>query len=149
MMNAGTVKNVGREIGGMGVSITLGLVGGAICGAVILSFGALLGRSGTTGTEYVGYWDVGLVWVGFLYGGLFGMICGADWVCDIREENGVSDRHTTREYRNRCGWVHWRGGRSTSCGHHWSFRFLPRTCSHKKRHRTAYRSVTGDKPPIK
>lgn len=76
MMNAGTVKNVGREIGGMGVSITLGLVGGAICGAVILSFGALLGRSGTTGTEYVGYWDVGLVWVGFLYGGLFGMIVG-------------------------------------------------------------------------
>jgi len=54
------------------MSIPLGIVGGAVCGAAILSFGALIGRSGSTGTEHVGYWVIDLVWLGFLYGGLLG-----------------------------------------------------------------------------
>jgi len=32
------------------------MAGGGICGAAILVFGAFIGRSGTTGTEYFGYW---------------------------------------------------------------------------------------------
>jgi hypothetical protein len=54
------------------IAILFGIVGGALCGAAILSFGALIGRSGSTGTEYVGYWVIDLVWLGFLYGGLLG-----------------------------------------------------------------------------
>jgi hypothetical protein len=52
----------------------LGVVVGGVCGAAILSFGALIGKSGTTGTDYVGYWDVSLVWLGLLYGGFFGLV---------------------------------------------------------------------------
>ena len=52
----------------------LGVVVGGGCGAAILSFGALIGKSGTTGTDYVGYWDVSLVWLGLLYGGFFGLV---------------------------------------------------------------------------
>jgi hypothetical protein len=54
------------------LSIALGVVGGAVCGAAILSFGDLIGRSGSTGSEYVGYWSIDSVWLGFLYGGLLG-----------------------------------------------------------------------------
>ena len=54
------------------LAILLGIVGGGVCGAAILSFGALIGRNGSTGTEYVGYWVIELVWLGFLYGGLLG-----------------------------------------------------------------------------
>lgn len=58
------------------LSLLLGIVGGGLCGAAILVFGALIGRSGTTGTEYVGYWDIALVWLGLLYGGFFGAPVG-------------------------------------------------------------------------
>jgi hypothetical protein len=56
-----------------GLSVLLGVICGGICGAVILSFGALIGRSGSTGTEYFGYWDASLIWLGLLYGGFFGL----------------------------------------------------------------------------
>jgi hypothetical protein len=56
------------------LAILLGIVGGAVCGASILSFGALIGRSGSTGTEYVGYWVIELVWLGFFYGGFLGAL---------------------------------------------------------------------------
>ena len=56
------------------LSIPLGIVGGGACGAAILSFGDLIGRSGDTGTGYVGYWNVASVWLGFLYGGLLGAL---------------------------------------------------------------------------
>jgi hypothetical protein len=56
------------------VAMLLGLLGGAVCGAAILSFGALIGRSGSTGTQYVGYWGIELVWLGFLYGGIVGAL---------------------------------------------------------------------------
>jgi hypothetical protein len=56
------------------LSIPLGIVGGAVCGAAILSFGDLIGRSGDTGTGYIGYWNVASVWLGFLYGGSLGVL---------------------------------------------------------------------------
>jgi hypothetical protein len=56
------------------LSILLGTLGGAILGAVILSFGDLIGRSGSTGAEFVGYWNIDSVWLGCLYGGLFGTL---------------------------------------------------------------------------
>ena len=56
------------------LSVLLGILGGAILGAVILSFGGFIGRSGNTGEEFVGYWNIATVWLGCLYGGLFGMI---------------------------------------------------------------------------
>jgi hypothetical protein len=68
-----TARNALR---GMGVSLVLGVAGGAVCGAAILVFGALIGRSGTTGTEYVGHWEPALVQLGLLYGGLFGVFLG-------------------------------------------------------------------------
>jgi hypothetical protein len=43
------------------LSILLGLFGGSACGIVILSFNSLIGRSGTTGSEYVGAWDWGII----------------------------------------------------------------------------------------
>ncbi len=51
----------------------LGLIGGSICGILILSFNSLIGRSGTTGSEYIGAWDWGIVGLGIMYGGFFGI----------------------------------------------------------------------------
>ena len=56
------------------LSIPLGIVGGAVCGAAILSFGDLIGHSGDTGTGYIGYWNVASVWLGFIYGGSLGVV---------------------------------------------------------------------------
>jgi len=52
----------------------IGAVGGALCAFVILSFGALVGRSGTTGCEYIGYWDSAYWGISCIYGGAFGFI---------------------------------------------------------------------------
>lgn len=65
---------VDKDTVGFGFSLLLGALGGAICGAAILSFGALIGQSGDTGAEYVGYWEPSIIWLGFLYGGLVGTI---------------------------------------------------------------------------
>jgi hypothetical protein len=54
------------------LSLLLGIVGGGLCGVAILVFGAFIGRSGTTGAEYFGYWDVAVAQLGLLYCGLFG-----------------------------------------------------------------------------
>jgi hypothetical protein len=66
----------GKLVGGELFSILLGIAGGGVCGAAILVFGALIGRSGTTGAEYVGYWNIALVWLGLTYGGFFGAFVG-------------------------------------------------------------------------
>ena len=65
---------VAKGLLGTGLSVLLGIAGGALCGAAILVFGGLVGRSQTTGTEYLGYWNIAEVWLGFLYGGFFGAI---------------------------------------------------------------------------
>jgi hypothetical protein len=65
-----------EAIGGALLSLLLGIAGGSLCGAAILVFGAFIGRSGTTGTEHFGYWDIAIVPIGLLYGGLFGAFVG-------------------------------------------------------------------------
>ena len=67
---------MGKAVGSVFLSLLLGLAGGGICGAAILVFGAFIGRSGTTGTEYFGYWDPATVPIGLFYGGLLGAILG-------------------------------------------------------------------------
>jgi hypothetical protein len=63
-------------IGGVFLSLLVGIVGGALCGAMILSFGDVIGRSGDTGQEYVGFWSMATVWLGMLYGGFLGALVG-------------------------------------------------------------------------
>src|SRR5277367_4917185 len=65
-----------KAIGGALLSLLLGIVGGGLCGAAILVFGAFIGRSGTTVTEYFGYWDVAIIPIGLVYGGLIGAFAG-------------------------------------------------------------------------
>lgn len=54
--------------------IPAGLFGGFVCGYIILSFGMLIGRSGTTGSEYPGYWTPAVWFDALIYGGLIGAI---------------------------------------------------------------------------
>jgi len=51
----------------------LGLIGGSICGILILSFNSLIGRGSTTGLDYIGAWDWGIVGLGIMYGGSVGI----------------------------------------------------------------------------
>jgi hypothetical protein len=70
------LKDASHAIGGLFLSLLIGIVGGGICGTAILVFGGLIGRSGTTGTEYFGYWSVDFIWLGVVYGGFFGAFVG-------------------------------------------------------------------------
>ena len=70
------LEEAARAVGGVFLSLLLGIVGGGLCGAAILVFGGLIGRSGTTGTEYLGYWNADIIWLGLLYGGFFGAFVG-------------------------------------------------------------------------
>jgi hypothetical protein len=56
------------------LSFRVGAIGGAVCGIIILSFASLTGHSGTTGSEYVGAWDWGVLGLGLLYGSFFGIL---------------------------------------------------------------------------
>jgi hypothetical protein len=47
-----------------------------ICGSVILSLCALAGRIQTTGDNYIGYWEWGLLLIGSMYGGPVGAVVG-------------------------------------------------------------------------
>ena len=68
------------------LSFELGVVGGSICGILILSFNSLIGRSGTTGSEYIGAWDWGVVGLGIMYGGFFGiLIAPLGYIVFLRE----------------------------------------------------------------
>ncbi|MGD0966235.1 MAG: hypothetical protein ABSA57_20350 [Candidatus Acidiferrales bacterium] len=72
MGNQGSLlKKTSNAIGGVFLSLLLGIVGGSVCGAAILVFGGLIGRSGSTGEEYLGFWDVATIWLGLIYGGFF------------------------------------------------------------------------------
>jgi len=76
-MHVETLRTVPKHASRAVFSMVLGIVGGAICGAAILSFGALIGRSGTTGEEYFGYWNIAFVWLGVMYGGPLGAFVAA------------------------------------------------------------------------
>ena len=52
-----------------------GVLGGWLCGSIIFSLTALMGMSGSTGTEYIGYWSPGFIFLGALYGAPVGIIC--------------------------------------------------------------------------
>jgi len=67
---------LGRDFAGIGLSMLLGVGGGIVCGAIILSICGLLGRSHTTGANYVGYWTYGLLLIGAMYGGPMGLFMG-------------------------------------------------------------------------
>jgi len=76
MANNAFEKSSIRHVRGVFFSVVLGFFGGITCGAAILSLCGLCGRSQTTGAEYVGYWNIGLVLVGAMYGGPLGAIMG-------------------------------------------------------------------------
>jgi hypothetical protein len=65
-----------KHIWGIALSVVIGFLGGAVCGAVILSLCGLAGRSATTGADYLGYWSFGLALVGAMYGAPLGAIAG-------------------------------------------------------------------------
>lgn len=67
-------RKSGKAVAEVCLSCLLGLIVGAACGAVILSLGDLVGRSGNTGEEYSGHWNVDTVQLGLLYGGFFGVL---------------------------------------------------------------------------
>lgn len=57
------------------LSSPFGAIGGAVCGTVIWSFAALTGNSGDTGAG-IGTWDWGVIGLGIMYGGFFGILLG-------------------------------------------------------------------------
>jgi len=74
MTNNAILRAIGRYVRGLIFSLALGIYGGGLCGAVILSLIDLLGRSRTTGEEYLGHWSIGSAEVGFMYGAPLGAI---------------------------------------------------------------------------
>lgn len=57
-------------------TLFVGACGGWLCGTIILTFGGYIGRSGSTGLEYVGYWNPGYAswvasWTGLPIGAIF------------------------------------------------------------------------------
>ena len=57
------------------LALLIGWIGGMLCGFPIVLFGDYLGRSGTTGTEYLGYWDPESAWfLARTYGSLVGAL---------------------------------------------------------------------------
>ncbi len=58
----------------LSLSLIFGLIGGAVCGVILFSFTSLIGKSGTTGSEYVGAWNWGVLELGLMYGGFFGLL---------------------------------------------------------------------------
>ena len=62
----------GKLVWGLLASVLVGFISGGICGAVILSFNVFIGRSQTTGMHF-GDWNSAVLWVGSVYGGIFGM----------------------------------------------------------------------------
>jgi hypothetical protein len=74
MTNRDAVALLWKHTRGLIFSLALGIYGGALCGAAILSLTGLAGRSGTTGTEYTGYWSVWEALVGCMYGAPLGAI---------------------------------------------------------------------------
>jgi hypothetical protein len=75
-MDATMRGSLAKSASGLAFSILLGLVGGMISGSAILSLCALSGRIQTTGDDYIGFWNSGLLLVGSMYGGPIGAFMG-------------------------------------------------------------------------
>ena len=54
--------------------LTFGWVGGFICGFIIFSFGMLIGRNGTNGTEFIGNWSPRVILFSQILGSPIGSI---------------------------------------------------------------------------
>lgn len=72
-MQSEPLGRAGKHVVRLILSIALGILGGAICGAAILSFGDLIGRTGSTG-DHIGNWSVGDLQIGAIYGAPLGAI---------------------------------------------------------------------------
>jgi len=70
-------------------TLILGYFGGLLCGFIILLFGDYIGRSGTTGTEYFGYWNPRHTWFeAKVYGGPLGVfVCPIGYFVFLRHVN--------------------------------------------------------------
>jgi hypothetical protein len=77
MKTEGATGAILKHTRGILISIVLGVLGGMICGSAILSLCALSGRIQTTGENYIGYRQWGLLLVGSMYGGPLGAIVGS------------------------------------------------------------------------
>lgn len=67
------MKAAAKHVMGLIFSVALGICGGGICGATIVSFGDLIGRSCSTG-DHLGNWSVGAPLVGAMFGAPLGAI---------------------------------------------------------------------------
>jgi hypothetical protein len=72
-MQSELLRRIVKHVVELIFSIALGIFGGAVCGAAILSFGDLIGRTGSTG-DHIGNWSVGDLGVGAMYGAPLGAI---------------------------------------------------------------------------
>lgn len=72
-MQSAPLRTVVKHVAGLIFCTALGILGGAICGAAILSFGDLIGRTLSTG-DHIGHWSVGDLGVGAMYGAPLGVL---------------------------------------------------------------------------
>ena len=72
-MDSELLRRIVKHVVGLISSIALGILGGAICGAAILSFSDLIGRTGSTG-DHIGNWSVGDLEIGAIYGAPLGAL---------------------------------------------------------------------------
>ena len=73
MVASDTLRILWKHVRGVMFSVALGICGGAICGAAILSFGDLIGRTCSTG-DHIGSWNVADLALGAIYGAPLGTI---------------------------------------------------------------------------
>jgi len=71
-------------------ALPLGTLGGFLLGFLVLSFGGLIGRSGTTGSEFVGYLNPSVtVFEAATYGTLVGALAlPAVWLAKLQQVRG-------------------------------------------------------------
>lgn len=115
------LKDASHAFAGLVLSLLMGIVGGGICGTVILGFGGLIGRSGTTGTEYFGYWSADFIWLGVVYGGIFGAFVGPIAYPFLVRKIKI---HPARVSRDNCWRIRWSGCRAPCCGPDGNLRIL-------------------------
>jgi hypothetical protein len=80
-----TMRDDGRTVA---LTLPLGWVGGMLCGFLILLFGDYMARSGSAGSEYLGYWDPETAWFlartyGSLVGALVAPAAGLSLLCGV------------------------------------------------------------------
>lgn len=83
------MERLSERLQGLIGATIAGFIGGWLCGFLILTFGNAIGRGGSSGTEYVGYWDLqSTFWMAFMYGAPLGAIVFD--ICYVRFLKNVS-----------------------------------------------------------